>query len=427
MTDSNRSTTNRRQFLAAGTAAGLALLAGCGSTTGSNNTTATSTSTPIPTTSGPAQFGRAALLGPSTVTLGESFRLTLDVANVGGETGTLTTNIRVSDGRSILDQPIERTIDSGERVKIQTDPIQFDVADSYTFSVGISKVSHTVTVEPKTAAFGTTFDLLDTLKATVKSIDFQPAVLYSPSGGNQTLLQQPSSNRLLAVTRVDLENVGSQSASLDGEFQLTNGELRRTLGTNTPLSAAKIDGKPLSDVQLSAGQQRSGWLLGEIPRSTARKAVSIIYQRDSTGTSPELKWTNTPQQGTRDLPQFAIESFQLPNEVTEGESATANVTIANKGNSTWTFRGLIESRTGNNGNWGGVAPITTQVRPGQSIQQNVSINSSADGTVSYRLAPFNQTKTVEYVPPTVAFGRSYTTTENVKVTVSNLQTCCVLS
>ncbi|WP_080503427.1 hypothetical protein [Halococcus thailandensis] len=108
--------------------------------------------------------------------------------------------------------------------------------------------------------------------------------------------------------------------------------------------------------------------------------------------------------------------------MTEGENATANVTIANKGNSTRTFRGLIESRVGDNGNWGGVAPITSRVRPGQSIQQNVSVNSSADGSVSYRLAPFNQTKTVEYVPPTFALGRSYTTTENVRVTVSNLQT-----
>ncbi|MGN8216733.1 hypothetical protein ACTG0T_00040 [Halococcus morrhuae DSM 1307] len=421
MTDPDQSSTNRRQFLAAGTTAGLALLAGCGSTTGSNNTTATSTSTPIPTTSGPAQFGRAALLGPSTVTLGKPFRLTLEVTNVGGETGTLNTDIHVTDGRSTIDQPIKRTIDPGERVKIQTDPVQFDIADSYTFDVGISKVSHTVSVQPKTAAYGTTFDLSDTLKGTAKSIEFRPAILYSPAGGSQTLLEQASSNQLLAVTRVDLENAGSQPASIGGEFELKNGELRQTLGSTTPLSAAKIEGKPLTSLRLSPGQQRSGWLLGEIPRSKARKAVSVVYQRDTSETPPELEWTSTPKQGTRELPQFAIESFQLPKRVTQGENATANVTIANKGNSTRTFRGLIESRTGNSGNWGGVAPITAQVRPGQSIQRNVTINSSADGTISYRLAPFNQTKTVEYVPPTFAFGQSYTTTENVSVTVSDIQ------
>ncbi|WP_273837456.1 hypothetical protein [Halococcus sp. PRR34] len=418
----NRSSTNRRQFLTAGTTVGFALLAGCGSSTGENNSTnATPTSTPISTTSGPARFARAALTGPSKVTLGKPFRLTLDVTNVGGETGTLSTNIRVSDGRSTLDRPVEQTIKPGERVKIQTDPIRFDIADSYTFNVGISEVSHTVTVQPKTAAFGTTFDLSDSLKATVKSIDFHPALLYSPSSSQQTFLQKASSNRLLAVIRVDLEHVGSQSASLDGEFQLKNGELRQTLGTNTPLSAAKIEGKPLTNLQLSPGQQRSGWLLGEIPRSKARKAVTVIYQRDTSKTPPEIEWTNTPQQGTRDLPQFAIESLQLPKTAMQGQDATANITVSNKANSTRTFRGLVESRIGNSGNWGGVAPITARVPPGQSVQQNVTINSSSNGSVSYRLAPFNRTKTVEYVPPTFAFGESYTTTENVRITLSDFQ------
>src|SRR5699024_9821735 len=51
-----------------------------------------------------------------------------------------------------------------------------------------------------------------------------------------------------------------------------------------------------------------------------------------------------------------------------------------------------------------------------------TINGSSGGAVSYRLAPFNKTKTVEYVPPTFAFGESYTTTENVEVTVSDFQT-----
>ena len=422
MTDSNQSSTNRRQFLTAGATAGLALLAGCGSTTGSNNSTnGTPASTPIPTESGPARFARAALLGPSQVTLGKPFRLTLDVANIGGETGTLTTNIQVSDGRVNIDQAIERTIDPGERVKIETDPVQFDIADSYTFNVGISKVSHTVSVQPKTGDFGTTFDLSDTLKGAVKSIEFRPGILYSPESSDQSYLQKPSSNRLLAVIRADLKNVGSQTAALEGTFELTNGELRQTLGSNTLLSAAKINGTPLIDLELSPRQQRSGWLLGEIPRPKARKTVSVVYQRDTFGTPPELKWTSTPRQGTRDLPQFAVENFQLPETAMQGEDATANVTISNQGNSTRTFQGLLETRVGESGDWQSFAPITARVRPGQSSQQNVTINSSSNGSVSYRLAPLDKTKTVEYVPPTFAFGESYTTTENVEVTLSDFQ------
>lgn len=411
---------NRRQFLTAATVGGTALLAGCGSDSGNNSSNGTATPR-VTTHSGPADF-RASLTGPSQITLGKSFRLALTVTNIGGQSGSLDTTVSVTEGKSTLSRSLQQeSIGPGESVTMRTDPIQFDTADTYTFTVGISNVTHAVTVQPKTGSLGTSFNLSDALKGTVTSIEFHPAILYSPSNSEQTFLQNAPSNRLLAVTRADLENVGSESASLDGEFQLKNGEVQQTLGSNTPLSAAKIDGTPLTNLQLSSGQQRSGWVLGEIPRSNARKAVTVIYQRDTFRTPPEIEWTSTPQQGTRNLPQFAIESFQLPNTTMQGEDATANVTISNKGNSTRTFRGLVESRAGNSENWGGVAPITARVQPGQSIQRNVTINSSSNGSVSYRLAPFNRTKTVEYVPPTFAFGESYTTTQNVDVTVSDLQ------
>src|SRR5699024_9571830 len=182
----------------------------------------------------------------------------------------------------------------------------------------VSTLDHTVTVLPKTAAFGKTFKLSDSLKATVKSIDFHPALLYSPPKSEQTFLEQPSSNNLFAVTRIDLKNDGAKPAAPDGEFELENGEMRQTLG-NSPLSAAKLDGGPLSVTRLSPGQQRSGWVLGEIPRSEAKEMITVVYQRDTTRTPPELEWTNTPKQGTRDLPQFAIESLQLPKTAQQGQ------------------------------------------------------------------------------------------------------------
>ena len=84
---------NRRQFLAASTTAGLALLAGCGSGAGSGNNNSTETAAPkITTHSGPADL-HARLSGPSNVTLGKSFHLTIDARNVGGKTGTLSTTI----------------------------------------------------------------------------------------------------------------------------------------------------------------------------------------------------------------------------------------------------------------------------------------------------------------------------------------------
>jgi hypothetical protein len=96
----DKSSTNRRQFLAAATTSGMALLAGCGSSSGNNSSTGTATPA-VTTHSGPADF-RASLTGPPTITLGKSFRLTLDVINIGGQSGSLDTTVRVSEGKSTL-------------------------------------------------------------------------------------------------------------------------------------------------------------------------------------------------------------------------------------------------------------------------------------------------------------------------------------
>jgi hypothetical protein len=105
----------------------------------------------------------------------------------------------------------------------------------------------------------------------------------------------------------------------------------------------------------------------------------------------------------------------------QGQDANASVTVSNEGNTTRPFRGMIQYRSGNSGDWRASQPITARIKPGESVRQNITINSSSEGSISYRLAPFETTQTVEYVPPTVAFGKSYTTTENVSITVSDLQ------
>lgn len=278
------------------------------------------------------------------------------------------------------------------------------------------------TPTPKTGTFGTTFDLNDTLQATATNITFRPAILYSPSGSDQTHLQNAPSKHLLAIIRVTLENVGTHSASIvPGTFQLANGGIYHTLTDGTPLSAANINGKPLTALRLSPGEQRTGWLLGHVPRSTARKTVTTIYQRDAAGTPPEIQWNAEPKQNTRALPQFSVKIFRLPDTATLGQDATATVAISNEGNKTRTFRGMVEHRTGNSGAWRGESPITAQIRSGKTVRRNVTINSSSNGSVSYRLAPFETTKTVEYVTPTFAFGNGYTTTQNVTLTLSNVQ------
>ena len=422
-----KSIPNRRQFLTAATTGTIALFAGCGSgDDGGTNNTSTGTTTPAVTTqSGPAQFARATLTGPSEITLDQSFRLALDVTNIGGQSGSLNTTVNVTEGKSNLSRPLQRdSINPGESITVRTDPIQFNAADSYTFNVGASTVSHTVTVRPKTGNLGTSFNLTETLQATVTNIAFQPAIHYSASSSEQTRLQQAPSNSLLAIIRVDVENVGSESASIaPGSFQVADGEVYRTLDGGTSLSAAHINSTPLTDLQLSPGEQRTGWVLAQVPRSTARQTVTTIYQRDATATPPDILWTAPPNRGgTRSLPQFSLANFTLPNTAMLRQDANATLAVSNDGNQTRTFRGMVEYRSDNSSDWQASHPINTTVAPGETARQNVTINSTSNGSVAYRVAPFNQTQTVEYVPPTIAFGESYTTTENVAVTVSDFQT-----
>jgi hypothetical protein len=330
---------------------------------------------------------------------------------------------------STLSWSLQReSISPGESVTVRTDPIQFDTADTYTFTVGVSDISHTVTVRPKAGTFGTTFDLSDALQATATNIAFQPAILYSPSASGQTYLQKPPAKNLLATIRFDLENVGSQSASIDpGSFQVANGNVYRTLGDGgSLLSAAKINGKPLTDLRLAPGEQRTGWVLAQVPRAQAQKTVTVIYQRDATGTPVEIQWSAVPQQNTRALPQFSLTNFSLPKTAMQGQDANASVTVSNEGNTTRPFRGMIQYRSGNSRDWRASQPITARIKPGESVRRNITINSSSKGSISYRLAPFETTQTVEYVPPTFAFGESYTTTENIQVTVSDLQSATVV-
>jgi hypothetical protein len=425
----DRSSVNRRQFLTASTAGATALLAGCNTSSGTNKTNNSTESTPAVTTmNGPAQFARISLAGPSKVTVGESFRLTLTATNVGGRTGTFKAQLRIAEGASTLSRTVSRkSVAPKESISVTTDSIRFTRADTYVFALGASDVTHSVTVQSKTQSVGTALKLSDSLRATVTDVAFRPSLFYTGDAKGDTRLLSASSGKVLALIRLTLENIGTKTTSVTADpFQVPSGQMVSALGNGTPLTAAQITGKPLTTLQLAPAEQRERWLLAQVPRSEARKKFTLAYQRDAAGTPPEFQWIAAPDDGKRTLPQFSVKQFQLPKSVEAGTDTTATVAVSNTGKETRTFRGMVESRSSDNGDWQPIQPIQARIRPGKTARKQFTINSSSTGSVTYRIAPLGATKTVEFTAPTLPFGGTYTTTENVAVTARNLQSASVV-
>jgi hypothetical protein len=361
------------------------------------------------------------------VTIGESFRLTLTATNVGGRTGTFKTQLRIAEGASTLHRTVSRkSVAPKESISVTTDPIRFTRADTYVFALGASGVTHSVTVQPKTRSVGTALKLSDSLRATVTDVAFRPSVFYTGNMGDTRLLSAPA-GQVLALIRVTLENIGTEPTSVAADpFQVPSGQMVSTLGNGTPLTAAQITGKPLTTLQLTPAEQRERWLLAQVPRSEARKKLTIAYQRDATGTPPEFQWIAPPRKGKRTFSQFSLKRFRLPKSVEAGTDTTATVVVSNTGNETRTFRGMVEYRSGDTGDWQSLQPIKARIRPSKTARKQFTINSSSTGSVTYRIAPLGATKTVTFTPPTLPFGGTYTTTENVAVTASDLQSASVV-
>lgn len=414
----------RRRFLAASAAGTTAVLAGC-SSSGSSASSKKNNSTGGTTTGGPAQLAHISFTGPSKVTVGESFRLTLNATNIGGQPGEITAPVKITEGERTFNTTLSHdSIDPGKTVSLRTKPIQFSIADDYTFAITGTNLAHTVSVQPKTGDLGTSFKVSNSLRATVQDISFQPSVFYTVESYDEThtKLQSTSREKILAILHISLENIGTKSVYVGGDsFQVPAGKMLSALGNGTPLTAAQLKGKPLVNLRLSSAEQREGWLLAQVPRSKARKSLAISYQRDGPGTPPEFQWIAAPDTGKRTYAQFSLKELRLPNSVELGQDATATVAVTNTGKETGMFRGIVEYRSSDSEGWQPLQPIKARIQSGKTARKQFTISHSSTNAVTYRLVPFGTTKTVEYIPPVLPFGKSYKTTENVKITVSNFQ------
>lgn len=438
---------DRRTFVtSAGVVIGMGV-AGCNSLSGSGSEENASNSngsegTPTPkltTVSGGASFARLDIGGPSNATVGDTFDLPVSVTNVGGQNGTFSGRLVVTEGRGNLNRTITiEDIGSRETGKAVVESLNFSYADTYTVGIEGTDATKTITVEPITLPLGKSYTLDNGLKVTIQSAAFQPALFYTETGyqeeeAKQTKLLSAGSGRTLMIVRLALENVSTE----DVEFNIAPDSGWGTEPTVPPLlveqgswytsfangaslaSAKNINGKPLTSAQLSAGAQTSGWLLAQVPRQVAKQTVSIAHQRDGPKTPPEVQWQVPPQSGSkRSFPKFTPDTFKMPesSEIAAGVPYTVKVT--NEGAASGTFRGVLEFTTEQSQTYAEVATLSAKLKPGESKTFKGTHKWWYVTANTYRLRPFGKTQTVGMKPASLRYGQTYTARYGREITVS---------
>jgi hypothetical protein len=461
----------RRTFLRAGSLGMAALVAGCNSSSsgGANNSTAesggnstgtaagtptdTSAEEPATTQSGPAQFSDVAIQGPTNVTAGEEFTLPVSVANTGGENGTFSDTLTVAEGSASFNRSVTiEGVQPGATANTSVGPLNISSTDTYTLAIEGTNTTHEIQVNPVEKQPGGTVTA-DNLRISVQGISLAPALFYAVdtgygTDGTGTGLLSAGSGNILCVIRVALENVGTNQAEFTipqlynpdsgGAFAESSGSPptmltlpNGTFYTELPGSGGDlgqiqgIDGNPLTNVQLNAGQSQSGWLVAQLPRTAASGAVRVGYQGDSKGSPPEAVWPFAPQSGsTRALPKFSLDSFDVPSTAQLGSSNSYTIRVTNTGNGPGTYRSITQFKRPDDRDWSSYNRQQARIGPGQSTTFEQPIAYPSDptlGEAQFRLRPFGQTAAVTFDTTQLSFGSTFTGPLGRNITVSDVQ------
>lgn len=473
----------RRTFLKSGTLGVAALLAGCGGgESGSGNSSNASTAgmsgenpsatgstgggsgpggtnsgteksqTTQTTQSGPAQFTDATIQGPTNVTVGEEFSLPVSVGNTGGQNGTFNETLTVAEGASSFNKSVSiEGVEPGSTANTSVGPLNITSADNYTLALKGTDTTHTIQVAPVEKQAGSAITA-DNLKITVRKIHLTPALFFAGNEGGFSSdqvrpgLLSAASGKILCVIQVALENVGTNQAefTIPANYSPNSGVLADNSGpppmltlpegsfyTELPNSRGDLDqiqgvkGKPLTSVQLSAGQNRNGWLVGQIPRSAASNTVQVGYQGDTKGSTPEAIWPFAPKNGSnRSLPQFSLQTFNAPSKVQLGRGGSYKIQVTNTGNGAGTYRGVTEFNAANSSGWTGFKKQQAKLSPGQSktFTQQFSYPTDPElGGVQFRVQPFGKISSVTFGTAKLSFGDTYRAPLGRNVTVSDIQ------
>lgn len=483
-----RSNMNRRTFLRVGGLSGAALLAGCGNGGNSDNTasngsgdtgtagagttsgdttsgetvksgvttqsnadgeTKTGLEEPATTQKSPAQFSNAALEGPQNVTVGEDFTLPFSVANSGGQNGTFNGTLTVAEGSASFNRSVAiEGVQPGSTANESVGPINISSADNYTLAMEGTNTTHELQVNPIEKQPGSSITA-NNLKVTVQGIRLTPALFYAvdvglaANDGTEPALLSAGSGKMLCVIRIGLENVGTDQArfaipSASGNIfsgssggsaavlTLPNGTLYTGLPNDRVLGQMQgVEGDPLTNVQLNAGQTKSGWLIAQLPRSAASKTVRVGYQGNAKNSPPETIWPFPPKNGSkRPLPKFTLDAFEMPDTARLGGQDSYTIRVSNTGDGAGTYRSVTQFKGPESRNWNSYNKQETEIGPSKSTTFEHPIAYPSDpklGEAQFRLQPFGKTVPVTFDTTELTFGQIFNGPSGQNITVGDVQ------
>lgn len=408
---------HRRRFIAAGAAAGVSLLAGCGGEeTGADPGAADGESNDNGNSggshSGRANFENPSLQAPEEIQFGTEFELTVEVSNSGGETGEFTGTIRSTTESFEFETDVSMSVPAGETATTTTEPIaapavgeyEFLLSDDTEYSVttegddvqtetvvdGLSGELDTTTVNVISyqLSAGEAIDIDDETQLQIDGVSFETTVYsgYDDSYPNSVI--RAEAEEVYALYDVTVRSTGGDTYWDPSQIEIPGGSFYG-LGGFTLFDYGENLGQRRS---IDDGETVSGFFFVTCSRDAVADGAPVELQTNLENEPPEYRWTFDSVE-TDGFPRFERTSVDAPETVPAGESFEMSIDVTNAGEGAGTFRGLLQTVSGFS--WDtvidadpGPAPeVDIDAGATASVSFTLSIEDSGEST--YRLKPWD--------------------------------------
>ena len=411
---------DRRKYLTGVSAllsAGMAGCSGLGSSDGRSMGDGEE-SDPTESATGPAEFEDISLDVPASPSIRSEFTVTVSARNSGGEPGTFSDTLSVREGNSTLQREFEiADIEPGATGTTDV-PVTFQHADEYVLALEAADAQATVTPSTLTRALGETLDVGESLRLTFDEVSFEQTVPvrasqygYYVNADGDGVFEAPS-DRILALVRFTIENVGTSADTLDfTSLSGPNDNVYTSIGESN-ITSVDVEDPFLFDsvdgygddvtryVEIQPSQIHSGWVLAQFSRSDARSEISLQFQADAERTPPEATFVHSADDGQFGFPAYRLDDIQAESLGSDG-SYEVSATVTNTGDGSGTFDGVLQWQgQGDAMRWledkdATDGSVMGELAPDESQEISVTTDRS-EGTYTYRLAPFSETIELDF-------------------------------
>lgn len=296
----------------------------------------------------PARLELIGFDAPETVTYGTEFEAEITVANTGGEPieedASISLEVLSAQGVEPQDADVNAEgLGPGETRSHVVGPFSVDGAGELSLETGEEFTAVHDDVETDLAAEPATFDLdeqIETVgdrRVTVTDVTYEQA-LFNPEfrdGVDHSkvgLLRETVQDRIIAVPRVRVENVGSEASTIpEGMFEIEDGS------QVSGFDAALVDGPDVRRETVDPGEAVDGYVAAAIDTdAVGETTLGLNFTGDNTPAEAQIDLGDDPG-----VPSFELAEADVPSLGREGKQEF-NFTIENTGDGDGTFRGVLQ-------------------------------------------------------------------------------------